>query len=159
MSSRHSERLRLKRGANAKRKWEQEKEEASNKLIKAVDEFIHIVNKGEEFGSSNDAIKEIRDLVHIQDPKVIAWEKYYEEVRPYYEEDSSEESGAEEINIDWSSFRPQEVQGPDSESTVHVNFRFPPEAWNPPAYVSPSVAADKPCSRCGCKDERMCLCC
>lgn len=153
MSSRHSERLRLKREANAKRKWEQEKEEASNKLIKAVDEFICIVNRGEEFSGSNDAIKEIRDLVHIQDPKVIAWEKYCEAVRPYYESDSSEESGAEEIKIDWSSFHPQDVQTPDPKSTV------PPEAWNPPAYVSPSVATDHPYSRCGCKDERMCLCC
>ena len=46
MSQRRSERLQIKREADAKRKWEQEKEEASNKIIKAVDEFIRIVNRG-----------------------------------------------------------------------------------------------------------------
>ena len=140
---RRSERLRLKHEAGAKRKWEEEKEEASNKIIKAVDEFICIVNRGcAESTGTKDAIKEIRDIVGARDPATIEWKEYWERMRPFNESDSSEESGAEEIKINWAPLEASFVG-----------------AWNPPAYTSPGVAAEQPCSRCGCKDERICLCC
>ncbi len=147
MSQRRSERLQIKREGNAKRKWEQEKEEASNKIIKAVDEFIRIVNRGDGTTGTKDAIKEIRDIVGMRDPATIEWKNYCERMRPSWESDSSEESGAEVIKIDWA---PLEAS---FDKTSFVG------AWNPPAYTSPSVAAEQPCSRCGCKDERMCFCC